>query len=224
MLKQFPANLSAKAQEPLQLTADLKLSEAEEGKARRFRIVGYTGAVIQRYFRFVIDLTGICSEKVMPILEEHEVKKKVGLADSCKVEKEGFVLEGSFVDTDEANEIIRLSDQGWPYQASIGVWPEAVEEVKSGATVNVNGVDLTGPLYVWRKSFVRETSFCVLGADGKTGAVAMTGRPEPKPEDSVMKTWLKAFLRANGLEDITEDSARTHLKQMGQGGKSIQGE
>ncbi|WP_421902189.1 hypothetical protein [Maridesulfovibrio sp.] len=215
MLKQFPANLSAKAQEPLQLTADLKLSEAEEGKARRFRIVGYTGAVIQRYFRFVIDLTGIRSEEVMPILEEHEVKKKVGLADSSKLEKEGFVLEGSFVDTDEANEIIRLSDQGWPYQASIGVWPEAIEEVKSGATVTVNGMELTGPLYVWRKSFVRETSFCVLGADGKTGAVAMTEQPEPKPEDSVMKTWLKAFLRANGLEDITEDSARTHLKQMG---------
>ncbi|WP_419779832.1 Mu-like prophage major head subunit gpT family protein [Maridesulfovibrio sp.] len=215
MLKQFPANLSAKATEPLQLTADLKLSEAEEGKARRFRIVGYTGAVIQRYFRFVIDLKGIRSEKVMPILEEHEVKKKVGLADSSKVESEGFVLEGSFVDTDEAKEIIRLSDQGWPYQASIGVWPEAVEEVKSGSTVTVNGMELTGPLYVWRKSFVRETSFCVLGADGNTGAVAMNQRPEPKPEDSVMKTWLKAFLRANGLEDITEDSARTHLKQMG---------
>ncbi len=215
MRKPFFENLAAEAQQPLQLTADLKLSEAEEGKARRFNILGYTGAVIQRYFRFVIDLSGIRTEKLMPILEEHEVKKKVGIADSIKSEKAGLRLEGYFVDTDEAKEIIRLSDQGWPYQASIGVWPEAVEEVKSGATVTVNGMELTGPLYVWRKSFVRETSFCVLGADGNTGAVAMTGRPEPKPEDSVMKTWLKNFLRANGLENLTEDSARTHLKQMG---------
>ncbi|WP_291329979.1 Mu-like prophage major head subunit gpT family protein [Desulfovibrio sp. UCD-KL4C] len=216
MNKYFPLNLAESENAPLQLTAGLNLSEQEEGKPRRFHIVGYTGSVVQRFMgSFIIELSGIRTENRIPILEEHDSDKKIGIADSIKLEECGLVLEGFFLDTDDAKEVIKLSDQKFPWQASIGVWPEAVEEVKAGATVIVNGEELVGPLYVWRKSFVRETSFCVLGADGATEAVAMNERPKPKPEESVMKKWLKLFLRANGLENITEDSARTLLKEMG---------
>ena len=48
------------------------------------------------------------------------------------------------------------------------MYAQKIEEVKLNETVEVNGRRFAGPGCVWRESFVREISFCPLGADAGT--------------------------------------------------------
>jgi hypothetical protein len=79
-----------------------------------------------------------------------------------------------FVDTEFANEFVKLSKQGFPYESSIYAVPSTIERLEEGASAEVNGFSLKGPAAIWRQSTFKEMSVCVFGHDSNTRSEAFS--------------------------------------------------
>ncbi len=187
------------------------LNPQDEKAARGFKMIAYSGAVVQRYFgRMVFDLDGISLDsKRTPILKNHDPEQIVGFSDSVDRTDAGIVISGKMSkSTDAAKQVMSLSDEGFPWQASVGMEPVTVERLEPGAETVVNGSKLIGPAYVVRKSKLRESSFVPVGADGDTSGVVLSffkendqkeklnmadeNKPAPVDAEAVKKTTLEA--------------------------------
>jgi len=134
-----------------------------------FEIEAYTGAVVDRYWgKLVVAVDGIQAAQQMPIFRDHNMSEIVGY--STKSSKDGsFSVSGVFSSaTKAAQEVKALAAEGFPWQASIGVKPRIVVDLRENASMEVNGQEVTGPAEVWLESEVFETSFVPLGADSNT--------------------------------------------------------
>jgi hypothetical protein len=183
--------------------AVLSIAAAAEGKParRRFEIVAYTGEPLEQSWwdaPVVVDMDGIVADDVLPILDNHYAGREavVGQSETAAVEDGRFVLRGFMIlgeDTperrDPARDICDKADQGFKWQASIGARCEQKDFVAEGNQVQVNGRTYDGPVYVSRRTVVREVSFVVIGADAQTSVVVATG-------STAMPTfadWIKAL-------------------------------
>lgn len=173
--------------ENLTLTAPVELlrgapEDAPEASAAitGFDLSAYTGAVVERLWgRLVIALDGITASQQMPVFLGHDQDRIVGYAQRAGNEDGAFRVRGVFSQhTDAAREVMALAAEGFPWQASIGVSPRAIHELPTGAVMEVNGRQITGPIDVWTASEVFETSFVPLGADSTTSATVFE-RQEP---------------------------------------------
>jgi hypothetical protein len=97
-----------------------------------------------------------------------------------------------------------LAGEGYPWQASVAIWPEEVEEIRAGETVTVNNLAFRGPGIVVRKGQLREISFVSLGLDANTAVVPLAasagggGLPaNESPAD--FQTSVKEMMRSRGL-------------------------
>lgn len=165
-----------------QLSFDASVNFAQENKEQGvtgFELEGYTGAAVDRWWgKLVIDLSGISSKQQMPIFRDHNPSAIVGF--STKVLTDDiFRVSGTFSkETDAAREVAALASEGFPWQASIGVKPKVILELKEGAVMEVNGYELAGPAEIWTESEVYETSFVPLGADNNTSATVFSNIEE----------------------------------------------
>jgi len=142
-------------------------------KMSRFSMLGYSGATIRSLFwdRLIIDISGIRTpEGKMPALREHIPDRPVGVIDKVTASTDKLSANGYFLTTHDGPAVSALLDEGYPFQASVGVWFEKIEKIEPGEVANVNGKDFIGPGSVVRQSFVREISFVTLGADAGTSA------------------------------------------------------
>ena len=160
----------------LSFDATVNLLKGEDKKELTgFELEGYTGAVVQRWWgKLVIDLNGIESKQKMPVFKNHDHNEIVGF--STKVTKTpSFTLNGLFSKSTKASEEVReLAGEGFPWQASIGVSPKIITEIKEGSSLNVNNQIIDGPAEIWTESEVYETSFVPIGADGSTSATVFS--------------------------------------------------
>ena len=138
-------------------------------------MLAYTGAVIQLSWwgRVVFDLAGMRLDDKLPALREHDRGRAVGTVDGHTKELSALKAQGYFVSTPDGLEVAGLIKEGFPYQASIGIFPETVEELKEGASAQVNGGEFQGPGVIVRQSYCREISFVSLGADAGTSVAAL---------------------------------------------------
>lgn len=198
------------------LTTDVGTVEVG-GENGEFGILAYTGKVIDWGWlgRFVIDLDGMFMAKdKIPALLEHVRDWRVGFIDNCVVDNNGFHETGEFLSNEQAQSIRSDGADGFPWQASIGVQAHRIEELKEGESAEVNGMTVDGPIDIWRKASVFETSFCAFGADDDTAAVAMSADAITQQEESMNKR-LKEFLERRGLKaDATEQEAWAFLEQL----------
>ena len=149
-------------------------------KKARFLMVAYSGNVIESFWygRVVFDISGMRLNQTLPALREHDRLKATGVIDTVNKEAGELSAGGYFLEsTPDGREVPALIKEGFPFQASIGAFPEVVEEVKNKAEVSVNGRVFEGPGIVVRKSHIREISFVVLGADEETSAIAASAAP-----------------------------------------------
>jgi hypothetical protein len=111
-------------------------------------------------------------------------------------------------------QVAQDSDDGFPWQMSVRIEPSAVEEIQAGASVTVNGKLHQGPITVFRGGRIREVSFCALGADDNTNAVAASHSPKQfnQPEDTDV-TELEKAQQAKEQAERERDDALTELKQ-----------
>lgn len=169
---------------------------------RRFAILGYTGVEVEVWgYRFVIDLNGISMKTAIPALREHERDRIVGMTDESRVDAQGLHLFGTFSKaTPDAAEVLALADEGFPWQASIGVRALQVLQVEAGASATVNGRVVRGPIDIWQQSQVGEISFVALGADSNTVAIAMSA----ENQEVFMDPKLRAVLLRLGMPETAD--------------------
>lgn len=169
----------------VRLSRDMPQENAQTGekgqenaaeKPRRFELAAHSGNTLDGWFGdWIIDLSGMRFEEKIPVLLEHKYDKPVGVCDSVGFDGEkGLMLTGYFCETEEAEKIISLLEQGFPYQVSIGVEPEEVLALSEREKAVVNNKTVDGPVRIWTKSYVREASFTALGWDSKTSATLLT--------------------------------------------------
>lgn len=159
--------------------APVQLQAAQgENPQRRFSIVAYTGDPINQFWLdapVIADLSGMdLTAGRIPVLYQHfdSGQGVVGQSDSIRIENGQVLVDGFVIPvTEAAQEVLRLADGGFEWQASMGADVLQREFITAGTTVNVNGRDYPGPIYVARRTILREVSFVVLGADRRTSAV-----------------------------------------------------
>lgn len=189
----------------LSMSAPVQLKKDNKESPGTFEIEAYTGAAVSRWWgKLSIDLNGIRSSDNMPVFLNHEPSQIVGWANKSSVDG-SFRVFGKFSKTTKAaKEAAALADEGFPWQASIGVSPLKILSIEEGAMHNVNGQEIIGPAEVWTESEVFETSFVPLGADSST-SIATFSKVEEK-----LRPTIPEFEKNNnneGLEkmDITQE-------------------
>jgi hypothetical protein len=171
--------------------------KAPDGK-RRFDMVAYSGAPVEFAFgRMVVDMAGmhVASQK-NPILRDHDTSQVVGFSEEVIVDG-SIRIKGQVTSvTSAGREVAQLSDDGFPWQASIHFSILGIEEVPAGRTVKVNGADFAGPGVVVRKSKFKESSFTPLGRDSNTRAVVLEDRMSDQELEAKFAAMLDAKLGA----------------------------
>jgi hypothetical protein len=95
-----------------------------------------------------------------------------------------------------------MADEGYPWQLSVHIVPDEIEKVHPNQEVTINGLNLIGPGHIFRKSSIREVSFCAVGADRGTNAVVFNiGGTPPKPNKPDIKEGVKMNLNDSGPVD-----------------------
>ena len=159
---------------------------ATDGRA--FKVVANSGRPMRDvpfWGTLVVDLAGVKAKRRVPALVDHDPSKRVGVFESRKITRAGLVMRGAFMKRSKlARQINTELRDGFPWEASVRLHPTKVEEVNKGQTVEVNGRKVAGPAFVFRRSELRETSLCTLGADSNTSAAALSESPALSAEFS----------------------------------------
>jgi len=159
------------------ITGTVKMSEPKEGTERNLYMVAYSGGVITDHWywgNLVIDVEGMKISGNLPILKDHNSDQKIGFG-KFKTDNYKIVPTSTkFLDTEFANEFLSLSDQGFPFQASVYAKPSKIQRLMDNEEVDVNGFKFKGPGTVWRESVLKECSIVTFGADPNTKSVAMS--------------------------------------------------
>ena len=159
------------------LTAPLTLAPAAGEGPKGFLITAFTGAVMDRFWRpLVIVTAGIKTKPKLPALREHARDRVVGYVTKSWIDGQNLLMQGNYSEkTRDGQEVRDLQGEGFPWQASIGVWPSKIKVLESDKeSETVNGREIIGPAEIWLESYVREVSFCALGADDETAAISLT--------------------------------------------------
>lgn len=158
------------------------LAESEEGKSPKMKMTVYNGKIIRDHWYWddlAIDLGGMkFSAGKFPILENHDTTRKIafhsGKPDISDNKLELYPEKVKFVDTEHSAEFIKLSGEGFPYQASMYAKPTEIQRLMKDETTEVNGFKMSGPGTVWRRCQFKEASVCVFGWDSETKASAFS--------------------------------------------------
>ncbi|GAA4447011.1 hypothetical protein [Novipirellula rosea] len=154
----------------------------EEGKPslRKFSMTAYTGGAMRLGgwpYPVVVDLAGMrVTRKSRPILKDHDRGSIVGHTDDIAITDKSLEVAGVISGVGAtAQEVIATSENGFPWQASLGASADKVVFIPEGKTANANDREFKGPVYIARKSTLGEVSFVALGADDNTEARVAAG-------------------------------------------------
>jgi hypothetical protein len=179
--------------------SNIEAAEGEEKKLRRFTMTAYTGdAMVLAGWPYpvIVDLKGLkISAKSRPILKDHRSSLIVGHTDSVSKESGALKVAGVISGAGQvAQEVIASSENGFPWQASIGAVVQKVVFVPEGKQARANGRVFDGPVYVARKATLGEVSFVALGADDETSAriAASVVNKEMETINMEFEQWVEA--------------------------------
>jgi len=206
-------------------------SASAEGKSlRRFTMTAYTGGAMTLAgwpHPVVVDLSGLAvGKKSRPILMDHDTGRIVGHTDAVSTEGGALTVAGVISGVGSAaQEVIGASDNGFPWQASLGAAVKKVVFVPEGKTASANGKEFAGPVYMVRSARLGEVSFVALGADDTTSAKVEAGRLpagqagvpafEGNPCMEVIPMDFEQWVKAKGFEIAALSEEQTaNLKAM----------
>ena len=195
----------------------LNVDAQEDGKKKRtFSGVAYSGEVITDHWywkQVIFDLDSMQIKGRIPALLEHSSYQRAGAIESHAISYEsGLTVNGILLSNEFGAQVASDSDDGFPWQMSVRIEPSSIDEIQAGNTVTVNGKLLHGPITVFRGGRIREVSFCALGADENTMAVAASHNPNNPQEDTDV-TELEQAKAALQQAETERDNALNELKQ-----------
>lgn len=181
-----------------------------ENKEPQLRMDVYSGGMIKDHFwwgNLVIDLEGmVFDKKKFPILEDHMTDKKIGFSGKPSISEGKLTIDpknAEFVDTPSADEFVRLSKQGFPYQSSLYAKPLQIDRFEKGqGNIEVNGKKFKDVDTVWRKSLFKESSICVFGYDSNTNSSAFTEELDINEAETNESQSLSESEDLKGKEDV----------------------
>ena len=161
----------------IQATATITPVEAAaDGKPQKPKVSinAYNGGpiVVAGYKHpVIIELSGLTGiGKAIPLLRNHNPNQIVGHGEAS-LDGNALNVGGKISATNfYAQDVTDLAAEGFPWQASVGVQPTKVEDVKAGAKATANGIEITGPMHIARAGKLYEVSFVPNGADDTTSA------------------------------------------------------
>lgn len=176
-----------------------------EGKKKRtFTGVAYSGEPILDHWywdRVIFDLDSIQIKGRIPALLEHRSSQRAGAINSHSVDyAQGLVISGDLMSNEFGSQVAQDSDDGFPWQMSVRIEPSSTEEIAADQAVTVNGKTYQGPITVFRGGRIREVSFCALGADDNTNAVAASHNPTQQPKEDTDVDLIQAQAKITELE------------------------
>lgn len=171
-----------------------------------FVIEAYTGAVVDRWWgKLAIEIDGIRSKQNMPVFRSHRYTDIVGFSTRAWKDKSFFVAGKFSAVTPLAQEVKGLANEGFPWQASIGVNPLKILALEKGASHPANGKMVDGPGEIWLESEVVETSFVPFGADDGTSVAMLTRFEERQQEKAAASMEDKSMEGQITLELLKKD-------------------
>lgn len=212
----MPKNEEKQNQYCFQL-GQLNVDAQEEGKKKRtFSGVAYSGEVITDHWywkQVIFDLDSMQIKGRIPALLEHSSYQRAGAIENHSISHEsGLTVSGILLSNEFGTQVATDSDDGFPWQMSVRIEPSSIDEIQAGNTVTVNGKLLHGPITVFRGGRIREVSFCALGADENTMAVAASHNPN-NPQEDTNVTELEQLKAANQQLTTERDNAVDELKK-----------
>jgi len=200
----------------LSLSAPLELKAGNPAKNEKpgFLITAFTGKPIERFWGTMwIDVDGIETKEKIPILREHARDRVVGFSMKTWKDDNNLLVSGEFSEaTPDASQVLKLAQEGYPWQASISVRPRKVKVLDSDKeTAKVNGEEVNGPGEIWMKSQVGEVSFVSLGADDNTAAIVMS---EGDPVSVEIEQTNTQFHYQKEDEAMTLDEMKTQYAEL----------
>lgn len=181
-------------------------------KTPTFSVVAYTGGAMNLNgwdMPVVVDLAGMTFGNSLVANLDHETSKRVGHVTGKDKSGGKLVLSGLASAANPArDEVVNSAATGFVWQASIEAMPQKVIEVEAGKTVTVNGQEMTGPLYVARKSVLKGFAFVSHGADDNTTvsiAARAASEKEPKMNEKC-REWIEAM--GFDVDSLTADQVK----------------
>jgi len=184
----------------------VELAAGEPDQAREFMITAYTGKPLETWFgQVVFAIDGIKTKDKIPILREHQRDRVVGSGRSFN-DKKNLYVKGEFSQvTTDSKEVQQLADEGFPWQASVAIWPRVVEMLESAKVKKtVNGREIAGPAEIWLESDVGEVSFVSLGRDDDTAAISLSVSEGKVPVEIINPINFEALKKAEQEDEIME--------------------
>ncbi|MBI9017362.1 MAG: Mu-like prophage major head subunit gpT family protein [Phycisphaerae bacterium] len=174
----------------LMFNCPLNIEAGSDSKSvPKFSMTAYTGGKMNISgfaHPVVVDLDGLeIASQSIPIRLDHKPTQGVGHTDRVIIQDGQIKADGLVSrDTSWARDVVKSGKNGFPWQASIGASIIDAEFIPNGNEVTVNGKSFAGPLYVVRKSILKEISFVDNGADSNTSAKVAAKKTEvinPQP-------------------------------------------
>lgn len=197
----------------------LNVNQAEDGKKKRtFTGVAYSGEVITDHWywtRVIFDLDSIQIKGRIPALLEHSSRQRAGAINNHEINHQtGLTVSGDLMSNEFGTQVAQDSDDGFPWQMSVRIEPSTIEEVEKGEVI-VNGKTYQAPITVFRGGRIREVSFCALGADDNTSAVAASHDPKSKTfnQEDTDVTELEQAKADKKQAETERDEAKAELKK-----------
>lgn len=201
--------------------------EGTDGKPpkRTFNGVAYSGEVIEGHYYWgnvIFDIDSMQISTPLAALLDHDTGRRTGVINNfTKDSAQGLKVEGYFLSNEYGQQVAQDSDEGFPWQMSVYIDPQSIETVEQGSVV-VNGRSIQAPVTIFRGGVIREVSFCALGADDNTSAVAASHQPKTfnqPTQDGDMTELEKAKAAQTQAEKERDDAlaaektAKDELKQ-----------
>tara|TARA_R110000824_G_scaffold132257_1_gene294634 strand:- start:6055 stop:8415 length:2361 start_codon:yes stop_codon:yes gene_type:complete len=172
-------------------------AEADGPNLQRFKMRAYTGGMLDlpNYpAPVVVDLAGMrIANSSTPILRDHNAGQIVGhgraVVDGGSLAVMDGVISGAGDDAAEVNE---SAGNGFPWESSIGARGDQVVFVDKGEKAQANGRTFVGPVYIARKSTLKEVSFVAIGADRGGASATLTAQLQGISEMNKFSKWLLA--------------------------------
>ena len=156
-------------------------AESDGDEEPRIRMTAYSGAVIKDHWYWgdlVLNVAGMKkASPTIPILQDHFTSQKIGFTRKVLTDDNKVVFDpksSKLVSTPYAEEFVKLSKEGFPFQCSVYARPTKIVELAEGESQEVNGFKFSGPGTIFDKWTLKEGSVCTFGYDSKTSATAFS--------------------------------------------------
>jgi hypothetical protein len=207
----------------LRFTAPINLqAAADTSKPVKISIRAYAGGqmVVGGYGPVAIDITGLDISRAVPLLAEHQsdIAGLLGTGTATVVNGRELHVAGILSRANALTQtIIAMHKDGVQFSASIGVQPEATENVAEGKSIVVNKQTIKagrGGLTLVRRGVLRETSIVAVAADADSAvAIAASAKgtkrmsdelnntSEPTAFDTIQAAWNGASFHSPAIRD-----------------------